>query len=129
MDYSALISQELKLEAKRVSAALALFDDGCTVPFVARYRKDRTDALDEIQLRDIQHRYEYYKELAERKQTVISTIQEQGKMTPELLAQIEACVDCGKCMEKCPYELNIPVLLRKNYEDYKKVLAGEISVS
>ena len=93
MDYSALISQELKLEAKRVSAALALFDDGCTVPFVARYRKDRTDALDEIQLRDIQHRYEYYKELAERKQTVISTIQEQGKMTPELLAQIEACVD------------------------------------
>ena len=45
------------------------------------------------------------------------------------MKQIESCVDCGKCMEKCPYELNIPVLLRKNYEDYKKVLAGEISVS
>ena len=45
------------------------------------------------------------------------------------MKMIEACVDCGKCKEKCPYELDIPVLLRKNYEDYKKVLAGEISVS
>jgi predicted aldo/keto reductase-like oxidoreductase len=45
------------------------------------------------------------------------------------MKQIEECIDCGKCMKTCPYELNIPELLRKNYEDYKKVLAGEISVS
>ena len=45
------------------------------------------------------------------------------------MKKIEDCIDCGKCMEKCPYELHIPELLRKNYEDYKKVLAGEISVS
>jgi len=45
------------------------------------------------------------------------------------MKQIEDCIDCGKCMKTCPYELNIPELLRKNYEDYKKVLAGEISVS
>ena len=47
----------------------------------------------------------------------------------ENMKKIEDCIDCGKCMEKCPYELNIPELLRKNYEDYKKVLAGEINVS
>ena len=47
----------------------------------------------------------------------------------ENMKKIEDCIDCGKCMEKCPYELQIPELLRKNYEDYKKVLAGEINVS
>ena len=93
MDYSSLISQDLRIAAEKVAAALALFDDGCTVPFIARYRKDRTGNLDEIQLRDVQHRYEYFKELADRKQTMVSTIQEQGKMTPELMAQIEACLD------------------------------------
>lgn len=90
MDYSAQIAKTLKIDTAQVAAAVSLFDEGSTVPFIARYRKDKTGGLDEIQLRDIQHRYDYLKELVERKQTIIKSIQEQGKMTPELLAQIEA---------------------------------------
>lgn len=44
------------------------------------------------------------------------------------MKKIENCIECGACMKRCPYELNIPVLLKKNYEDYKKVLSGEVSV-
>lgn len=91
MIFSAVISEELKLDEWRVKAALDLMDQGGTVPFIARYRKDQTGTLDEIQLRDIQHRKEYLGELVERKTTVLKSIEEQGKLTPELKAQIEAC--------------------------------------
>jgi len=91
MIFSAVIAEELKLEEWRVKVALDLMDQGGTVPFIARYRKDQTGTLDEIELRDIQHRKEYLGELMERKSTVLKSIEEQGKLTPELKAQIDAC--------------------------------------
>jgi len=93
MNYSEIISAELKIEEPRVAAALSLMEQGGTVPFIARYRKDQTGSLDEIQLRDIQHRWEYLQELQDRKTTVLKSIEEQGKMTPELKTKIEACID------------------------------------
>ncbi len=74
----------------QVENTLALFDEGATVPFVARYRKERTGSLDEIQVRDLLHKYTYYKELDERRQTILESIESQGKLTPELKAKIEA---------------------------------------
>ncbi len=91
MNFSQVISEELKLEEWRVAKALELMDQGGTVPFIARYRKDQTGTLDEIELRDIQHRREYLQEIQERKETILKSIEEQGKLTPELKATIEAC--------------------------------------
>ncbi|MDR1830187.1 MAG: RNA-binding transcriptional accessory protein [Candidatus Fibromonas sp.] len=91
MVFSSIIAEELKIEEHRIKAALKLMEEGGTVPFIARYRKDQTDNLDETQLRDIQHRKESLAELSERKETVLKTIEELGKLTPELKAQIDAC--------------------------------------
>ncbi|MEB3164298.1 MAG: Tex family protein [Prochlorothrix sp.] len=85
------LAQELDLQPRQIEAALALLAEGATVPFIARYRKERTGELDEIQLRQIQERHQYLQELADRKQTVLKAIQEQGKLTPELTAAIAAC--------------------------------------
>ena len=93
MDFSAVIAEELKLEVWRVAKALELMDQGGTIPFIARYRKDQTGTLNEIELRDISHRRDYLQELVDRKETILKSIEEQGKLTPELKAQIEACKD------------------------------------
>ena len=93
MDFSAIIAEELKLETWRVAKALELMDQGGTIPFIARYRKDQTGTLNEIELRDISHRRDYLQELTDRKETILKSIEEQGKLTPELKAQIEACKD------------------------------------
>jgi len=93
MVFSSVIAEELKIEEHRVKAALKLMEEGGTVPFIARYRKDQTDNLDEVQLRDIQHRKESLTELQERKETVLKTIEELGKLTPELKAQIDSCLN------------------------------------
>ncbi len=93
MNFSQVISEELKLEEWRIAKALELMDQGGTIPFIARYRKDQTGTLNEIELRDIQHRREYLQELEERKATILKSIEEQGKLSPELKSQIEACKD------------------------------------
>ena len=93
MNFSQVISEELKIEEWRVAKALELMDQGGTIPFIARYRKDQTGTLNEIELRDIQHRREYLQEIEERKTTILKSIEEQGKLTPELKSQIEACKD------------------------------------
>lgn len=85
-----LITEELKLKSIQVEATVALFDEGATVPFIARYRKDRTGALDEVQIRQIQERLSYWRELEERRQTILKAIDEQGKLNAGLKAQIEA---------------------------------------
>ena len=84
MDFSAIIAEELKLETWRVAKALELMDQGGTIPFIARYRKDQTGTLNEIELRDISHRRDYLQELTDRKETILKSIEEQGKLTPEL---------------------------------------------
>lgn len=96
MNFAAVIAAELGLEEWRVAKALELLEQGGTVPFIARYRKDQTGTLNEIELRDIQHRREYLQELQDRKETVLKSIEEQGKLSPELRAAIEACLDKTK---------------------------------
>jgi len=81
---------EFKLQAFQVENTLGLFNEGATVPFIARYRKEMTGSLDEIQIRDLQHRYDYYRELDERRRTILESIKEQGKLTPDLEAKIQS---------------------------------------
>ena len=76
-----------------MTAVIDLLDEGATVPFIARYRKEVTGNLDEVQIRDIQEKLEYFRELEERRETVLATIEEQGKLTPELKAKIEAALE------------------------------------
>ncbi|MGX7335199.1 Tex family protein [Dolosigranulum pigrum] len=84
-----LIVRELSdYSTKQVRTVLSLLDDGNTVPFIARYRKDQTGALDEVQIREIQQRSEYIQNLQDRKETVLSAIEEQGELTDELAAEI-----------------------------------------
>ena len=90
MDHVSLIASELSLPATGVRAVLDLLKEGGTVPFIARYRKERTGALDEVQIRSIQERDEYLTELGERKTAILKSIEEQGKLTPELKTKIEA---------------------------------------
>ena len=89
MDLFTQLAQELNVDAKQVEAAVRLLDEGNTVPFIARYRKDKTGGLNDEVLRTLSDRLAYLRNLEEKKQQVIGTITEQGKMTPELLAQIE----------------------------------------
>ncbi|RJO66175.1 MAG: RNA-binding transcriptional accessory protein [Myxococcales bacterium] len=87
------IADETRIGAQAVAGALALFAEGNTIPFVARYRKERTGGLDEVQLAKIRERGEYYTDLEARKQTVLGQIESQGKLTEELKRTILACMD------------------------------------
>jgi uncharacterized protein len=90
MNIIAQLVTDFNLQLFQVENTIALFDEGATVPFIARYRKERTGTLDEIQVRDLQAKYTYYKELDERRTTILESIESQGKLTPELKARIEA---------------------------------------
>src|SRR6476646_1271664 len=87
------IAQLLNVPLKSLVATIALLDEGGTVPFISRYRKEATGNLDEIQIRAIQEKLEYFRELEDRRETVLSTIEEQGKLTAELRAKIEAALE------------------------------------
>ena len=89
MDIIKIISEELKVRPNQVEAAVKLIDEGNTIPFIARYRKDVTDNLSDEQLRNLDERLTYLRNLEERKSAVIDSITEQEKMTPELLKKIE----------------------------------------
>ena len=91
--FSRLIATQLGLSEKNVAATLALIDEGCTIPFIARYRKERTGGLDEVQIAAISDRYEKLLEIQKRKETVLSTISDQGQMTPQLQERIDKCWD------------------------------------
>ncbi|MDT7835280.1 Tex family protein [Aquabacterium sp. OR-4] len=84
------IAAELKVAPRQVNAAVELLDGGATVPFIARYRKEATEGLDDIQLRELEARLSYLRELEDRRAAVLKSIAEQGKLTPELQAAIEA---------------------------------------
>ena len=88
---SAIIARELGCRESQVSAALKLLDEGNTVPFIARYRKEATGGLDDSQLRKLAERSAYLSELADRKETVLAAVEEQGKLTDVLRRQIELC--------------------------------------
>ena len=89
----AYISHSLSLSHKSVLAVLTLLDEGCTIPFISRYRKERTGNLDEVQITNISDLYNRLKELGKRKETILKTIREQEKLTAELEAKIWSCMD------------------------------------
>ena len=87
---ASLIAKELTIPLHQVTATVTLLDDGNTIPFIARYRKEVTGGLDEVQIRDIQTRLEYLRKLAERRDAVKAEIASQEKLTDELAAQLDA---------------------------------------
>src|SRR6476659_10776966 len=84
------IAEELGVAPGQVAAAVELLGEGSTVPFIARYRKEKTGSLDDTQLRKLEERLGYLRELEERRATVLKSIEEQGKLTPDLRAAVEA---------------------------------------
>lgn len=92
IDIPQLLSEELSLKPVQVKNALQLFAEGATVPFVARYRKELTGEMNEVELRDLLDRHTYLTELEERKVSILESISEQGKLTEELKSSIEACL-------------------------------------
>src|SRR6516164_6193595 len=84
------IAEELGIRAQQVAAAVSLLDNGATVPFVARYRKEATGALDDTQLRQLEERLRYLRELDERRTTILDSITQQGKLDPALKQAIDA---------------------------------------
>lgn len=87
------IAQTLNVPVNGVVSVIELLDEGGTVPFIARYRKEATGNLDEVQIRDIEEKMNYFRELESRRETILSSIAEQGKLTDELKARIEATLD------------------------------------
>lgn len=90
MNIHSKIAEELGVREQQVSASVALLDEGATVPFISRYRKEVTGGLDDLQLRDLELRLRYLRELQDRKQAIIASIAEQDKLTPQLEAKINA---------------------------------------
>ena len=82
--------EETELKIAQVKQTVALLEEGSTVPFIARYRKEATGELDEVQIRLVQERLEYHTALNERRQTILKSIDDQGRLTPELRQKIEA---------------------------------------
>ena len=91
--FAQLIASALNLQERAVAATISLLEEGCTIPFISRYRKERTGGLDEVQIAAISDRYEKLQEIQKRKETVIKTITDLEKMTPELEKRIHDCWD------------------------------------
>ena len=115
MNITATLAQELGIKIEQVEATLKLLDEGDSVPFIARYRKEITGSLDDVTLRNLSERLEYLKGLEERRKSILDSIQEQGKLTPELQASIEAA---GKLSE-----------LENLYRPYKKKRKTKASIA
>ena len=94
--YAKMIGKALGLSERSVTNTLQLIDEGCTIPFISRYRKERTGNLDEVQITAISDAYDKLKEISKRKDTVVKTITEQGKMTDDLQRRIDACWDANE---------------------------------
>ena len=94
--YAKMIGKALGLSERSAINTLQLIDEGCTIPFISRYRKERTGNLDEVQITAISDAYDKLKEISKRKDTVVKTITEQGKMTDDLQRRIDACWDANE---------------------------------
>ncbi len=125
-----LIAQKLGFTEQQISAVISLLKEGATIPFIARYRKERTGALDEVQLADIQAEWQRIEELKERKQTILKTIEEQGALTPELKQRIEDCWDATMLEDiYLPYKphrkTRADIAREKGYEPLAKQLMSQ----
>ena len=90
------ISEQTSISIHQVKATIALLDDGATIPFISRYRKEKTGSLNETQIQTIALTYEKAQELDKRKQSILSTIEQQGKLTNELRSKIDAIIDSNE---------------------------------
>jgi len=125
-----LIANKTGLSRQQVEAVISLLNEGATIPFIARYRKERTGALDEVQIAEIQTEYQRLQELTERKQTILKTIDEQGALTPELKARIEDCWDATTLEDiYLPYKphrkTRADIAREKGYEPLAKQLMSQ----
>ena len=87
------ISQTIDIPLRGLVAVIELLDGGGTMPFIARYRKEATGNLDEVKVREIEEQLAYFRDLVSRRETILRSIEEQGKLTDELKARIEKCLD------------------------------------
>ena len=93
--FTDIIARELQLPTEGIANTIQLLDEGCTIPFIARYRKERTGGLTDEQVAEISIRYGKLKEMTKRKETIIATIEAQGKLTDEIKGKIDNCWDAN----------------------------------
>src|SRR5690606_24155925 len=105
MNHNIRIGQELALSERQVSTVISLLDDGSTIPFIARYRKEMTGSLDEVQLTQIRDRLHQLRELDKRRETILKSLVEQGKLTPELEKKVQAAETMAARSEEHTSEL------------------------
>lgn len=127
MNIVELVAQSSGISFKQVQATVNLLDEGATVPFISRYRKEATGGLDEVQVEDIRLLRLKFKEIEKRKETIIASITEQGKMTPELLAKLNKCFDMSQLEDiYLPYKqkrkTKATVAIEKGLEPLAKII-------
>ena len=127
MEYFGLISAKVGVAAKQVAATVALLNENATIPFIARYRKEKTGSLDEVQIAAIVDEYHRYLEIEDRKATILKTIEEQGKLTDDLKARIEQSWDSTELEDiYLPYKphrkTRADVAREKGYEPLAKAI-------
>lgn len=128
--YSQLISQSLSISERQISKTIALLDEGATVPFISRYRKEVTGGLDEVQIGEIKLQYEKLQELTKRKETILHSIEEQGKLTSELKSRIENSWDSTELEDiYLPYkpkkQTKAEIARKKGLEPLAKILMAQ----
>jgi uncharacterized protein len=125
-----LISQSLAIPENQVTRTIELLDDGATIPFISRYRKEVTGGLDEVKIGEIKQLYEKYIELSQRKATILNSIEEQGKMTPELKSRIESTWNATELEDiYLPYkpkrQTKAEIARKKGLEPLAKILLAQ----
>ncbi|MDR0733340.1 MAG: RNA-binding transcriptional accessory protein [Dysgonamonadaceae bacterium] len=125
-----LISQSLAISEKQVTRTVELLDDGATIPFISRYRKEATGGLDEVKIGEIKQLYDKYLELSRRKETILNAIDEQGKLTPELKSRIENSWDATELEDiYLPYkpkkQTRAEIARKKGLESLAKILMAQ----
>ena len=128
--YSKLISQSTSISERQISKTIGLLDEGATIPFISRYRKEVTGGLDEVQVGEIKQLYEKLEELSKRKETILNTIEEQGKLTPELKLRIENSWDSTELEDiYLPYkpkkQTKAEIARKKGLEPLAKILMAQ----
>src|SRR5574344_565996 len=130
-EFTNKIAAELSLPQQGVDNTLQLLEEGCTIPFISRYRKERTGGLDEVEIAHISELNDKYKELTKRKESIIKTIDEQGKLTDALRTRIEDCWEANLIEDiYLPYKpkrrTRAKIAREKGYEPVAiKILAGK----
>lgn len=134
LKYSQHIAAALNLSLKQISSVYELHNEGSTIPFISRYRKEATGNLDEVAIGNIIEQVKYFSELEKRKETVVKTIEEAGKMTPELKKRIEDCISATELEDiYLPYKpkrkTKATVAIEKGLEPLAKILFDQQPVN